>query len=101
VRRSPVCSFPTPFIAEREGCGDTWLASLGARIWDVDGNEYIDYLMMAGPIILDHNYPPLIERVIEVVQGEGIGSGWPTEWEIRSSELIIRHMKNVEMVRFL
>jgi glutamate-1-semialdehyde 2,1-aminomutase len=74
--------------------------SLGARVWDVDGNEYIDYLMMAGPIILGHNYPPLIEKVIEVIQGEGIGSGWTSEWEIKSAELIIRHMKNVEMVRF-
>lgn len=75
--------------------------SLGARVWDADDNEYIDYLMMAGPIILGHNYPPLIEKVIEVIQGEGIGTGWTSEWEIKSAELIIRHMKNVEMVRFL
>jgi len=74
--------------------------SLGARVWDVDDNEYIDYLMMAGPIILGHNYPPLIEKIVEVIQGEGIGSGWTSEWEIKSAELIIRHMKNVEMVRF-
>jgi glutamate-1-semialdehyde 2,1-aminomutase len=74
--------------------------SLGARVWDVDDNEYIDYLMMAGPIILGHNYPPLIEKIVEVIQGEGIGFGWTSEWEIKSSELIIRHMKNVEMVRF-
>ena len=82
---------PHPLTIER---------SLGARVWDVDGNEYIDYLMMAGPIILGHNYPPLIEKVVEVIQGEGIGSGWTSEWEIKSAELIIRHMKNVEMVRF-
>jgi glutamate-1-semialdehyde 2,1-aminomutase len=74
--------------------------SLGARVWDVDDNEYIDYLMMAGPIILGHNYPPLIEKVVEVIQGEGIGFGWTSEWEIKSAELIIRHMKNVDMVRF-
>jgi glutamate-1-semialdehyde 2,1-aminomutase len=74
--------------------------ALGPRVWDVDDNEYIDYLMMAGPIILGHNYPPLIEKVTEVIQGEGIGIGYTSEWEIKSSELIIRHMKNVDMVRF-
>lgn len=74
--------------------------SLGSRVWDADDNEYIDYLMMAGPIILGHNYPPLIEKVIDVIQGEGIGFGWTSEWEIKSSELIIQHMKNVDMVRY-
>jgi glutamate-1-semialdehyde 2,1-aminomutase len=74
--------------------------ALGDRVWDVDGNEFIDYLMMAGPIILGHNYPPLIEKVVEVLQGEGVGFGWTSEWEIKSSELIARHMKNVDMVRF-
>jgi len=82
---------PHPLTIER---------ALGARVWDADGNPYIDYLMMAGPIILGHNYPPLIEKVTEVIRGEGIGTGWTSEWEIKSAELIIRHMKNVEMVRF-
>jgi glutamate-1-semialdehyde 2,1-aminomutase len=82
---------PHPLTIER---------ALGARVWDADGNEYIDYLMMAGPIILGHNYPPLIEKVTHVIHGEGIGTGWTSEWEIKSAELIIRHMKNVDMVRF-
>jgi glutamate-1-semialdehyde 2,1-aminomutase len=83
---------PHPLTIER---------ALGPRVWDADGNGYIDYLMMAGPIILGHNHPPLIERVAEVMQGEGIGTGWTSEWEIKSAELIIQHMKNVDMVRFL
>ncbi len=74
--------------------------SLGSRMWDVDENEYIDFLMMAGPIVLGHNYPPLIEKILQVLQEEGIGSGWTSEWEIRASELIVRHMKNVDLVRF-
>ncbi len=74
--------------------------SLGSRMWDVDDNEYVDFLMMAGPILLGHNYPPLIEKVLQVLQEEGIGSGWTSEWEIRASELIASHMKNVELVRF-
>lgn len=74
--------------------------SLGSRMWDVDGNEYLDFLMMAGPVILGHNYPPLIEKVLDVVREEGIGSSWTSKWEIMASEQIIRHMKNVDMVRF-
>ena len=48
----------------------------GSKMFDVDGNEYVDYLMMAGPIILGHNYPPLIDAVVSVMKEEGIGSGW-------------------------
>jgi glutamate-1-semialdehyde aminotransferase len=57
---------PYPFIIKH---------ALGSKMWDVDENEYVDYLMMAGPIILGHNYPPLIERITEVINTEGIGSG--------------------------
>jgi len=74
--------------------------SLGSRMWDVDDNEYLDFFMMAGPIVLGHNYPPLIEKIIQVLREEGVGSGWTSEWEIKASEQIARHMKNVDLVRF-
>ncbi len=74
--------------------------ALGVKAWDVDGNRYLDYLMMAGPIILGHNYPPLMKEIINVLNDEGIGSGWTSEWEVKASELITSHMKNVGMVRF-
>ena len=74
--------------------------ALGSKMLDADSNEYIDYLMMAGPIILGHNFPPLIEKLIDVIREEGVGSGWTTEWEARGSEMIIRHMKTVERVRY-
>jgi len=88
-------------LANRNPYPLTIRKALGSRVWDADDNEYVDYLMMAGPIILGHNYPPLMEQVVEVIQNEGVGVGWTSEWETRSCELIIRHIKSVELVRFL
>jgi glutamate-1-semialdehyde 2,1-aminomutase len=72
----------------------------GSRAWDSDDNEYIDYLMMAGPIILGHNYAPLIEKVIDTMKTEGIGTGWTSEWEIKAAALIKKHMPSVELFRY-
>ncbi|MBU2513525.1 aminotransferase class III-fold pyridoxal phosphate-dependent enzyme [bacterium] len=74
--------------------------ALGTSMWDADNNEFIDYLMMAGPIILGHNYPSLIKEVIKVIEEEGIGSGWSSEWETKGAEIIIKHIKSVEQVRY-
>jgi glutamate-1-semialdehyde aminotransferase len=62
-------------------------SALGSKIWDVNGNEYTDYLMMAGPISLGHNYPPLIENVTRVIREEGVGTDWTSEWEIKAETL--------------
>lgn len=74
--------------------------ALGSRLTDEDGNEYVDYLMMAGPILLGHNYPPLLERVAEAVLQEGIGCGWTSRWEILAAEKIVGHIRSVDRVRF-
>lgn len=79
----------------------TFPKASGSKIWDADGNEYIDYVMMAGPIILGHHYEPLIEDVIRVIQSEGVGIGLMSEWEIKASQMICKHMKNIEKVRYL
>ena len=61
----------------------------GARMWDIDGNEYVDYLMGAGPIILGHNYQPLADKVIEhVLRKTGPVIGWYSEWETKAIEKI-------------
>ena len=41
---------------------------LGSKIWDVSGNEYIDWLMGSGPMILGHAFPSVIEAVIKAVE---------------------------------
>jgi glutamate-1-semialdehyde 2,1-aminomutase len=73
----------------------------GYRIWDVDGNEYIDYLMCGAPIILGHGYEPLDEKIIEVIREKGPATGLTSEYELLAAERIIHHMPGVEMVRFL
>ncbi len=59
-------------------------AARGCKVKDVDNNEYIDYLMMAGPIILGHNHPQLIKAVTGVINTEGIGTGWTSEYELKA-----------------
>jgi len=72
----------------------------GCRLTDADENGYIDYLMMAGPILLGHNYPPLLQKVTAAIQEEGIGSGWTSRWEILAAEKIAGHIRSVDKVRF-
>jgi glutamate-1-semialdehyde 2,1-aminomutase len=73
----------------------------GYKIWDVDGNEYIDYLMSGAPIILGHGFEPLDEKIIELIREKGPATGLTSEYELLAAEAIINHMPGVEMVRFL
>ena len=73
----------------------------GYRVWDVDGNEYIDYLMCGAPIILGHGFEPLDEKIIEIIREKGPATGLTSEYELLAAEEIIKHMPGVEMVRFL
>lgn len=74
--------------------------AFGSKIWDVDGNEYIDYVGSWGPMILGHAHP----RVIEALKHEaesGTSFGAPTELEVRMAELICSIMPSIEMVRMV
>lgn len=73
----------------------------GYRVWDVDGNEYVDYLMSGAPIILGHGFDELDERIIEIIREKGPATGLTSEYELLAAREIIRHMPSVEMVRFL
>ena len=72
----------------------------GSRLWDVDGNEYIDYVGSWGPMILGHAHPRVIEAVRRAC-GDGSSFGAPTEREVEMAELIHRIMPSVEMVRMV
>ncbi|MDP3065086.1 MAG: aminotransferase class III-fold pyridoxal phosphate-dependent enzyme, partial [Chloroflexota bacterium] len=92
---SPVRSFrgvggEPPFIARGKG----------ARVWDVDGNEYIDYVCSWGPLILGHAHPAIVEAVKRAAEG-GTSFGAPTEGEVELAELITQAMPSVEMVRLV
>ena len=73
----------------------------GYKIWDVDGNEYIDYLMCGAPIMLGHSYEPLDEKIVEIIRQKGPATGLTSEYELLAAAEIIKHMPGVEMVRFL
>jgi glutamate-1-semialdehyde 2,1-aminomutase len=73
----------------------------GYKVWDVDGNVYIDYLMCGAPIILGHSFEPLDEKIIEIIREKGPASGLTSEYELLAAQEIINHMPGVEMVRFL
>jgi len=73
---------------------------LGSKIYDSDGNEYIDYVGSWGPMILGHSNPQVVEKIEEVLRN-GTSFGAPTEGEIILSELICEALPSVEMIRLV
>ena len=89
---SPVRAIkPYPFYTERaEGC----------RIYDVDGNEYIDYCLAYGPMILGHTHPEVKQAIVEQAE-KGWLYGTPIELEVKFAELITSLYPSIEMLRFV
>jgi glutamate-1-semialdehyde 2,1-aminomutase len=71
----------------------------GALLFDVDGNRLIDYYLGAGPIILGHNPPAVVEAVMRQV-GRGVQLGGETVEEYTASRLVTEIVPCAEMVRF-
>src|SRR3954469_23251055 len=72
----------------------------GARIWDVDGKEYIDFVLSWGPLVLGHANPIVLDALDRAMQS-GTSFGMPTELEVRLGELIRERMPHIEMMRFV
>jgi glutamate-1-semialdehyde 2,1-aminomutase len=70
----------------------------GSRIFDVDGNSYVDYVMSYGPLILGHTHPNVVEALEKAVR-DGTTFGAPTELEIELAELVCEAVPSMEMVR--
>jgi len=70
----------------------------GARLYDVDGNEYIDYVGSWGPLILGHCHPEVMEALRKVLE-TGTSYGAPTERETELAELICEAFPSIEKVR--
>jgi glutamate-1-semialdehyde 2,1-aminomutase len=92
---SPVRAFRSvggtpPFIARGEG----------SRIYDIDGNAYIDYVLSWGPLILGHCFPPVIEALRSVLD-KGTSFGAPTEAEVELAQLIHECVPSIELVRLV
>src|SRR5215471_14969606 len=72
----------------------------GSRVFDADGNSYIDYVGSWGPHLLGHRFPAVIEALQEVLDA-GTSFGAPTEREIELAELIRSAVPSMEMVRLV
>ena len=70
----------------------------GAKIYDSEGREYIDYVLSWGPAILGHSHPAVVEAIVEAAK-RGTTYGAPTEMEIEMAELIVDAFPSIEMVR--
>ncbi len=91
---SPVRAFRgvggEPFVAAR---------GKGARVWDADGNDYIDYILSWGPLVLGHAPQVVLDALAKVMQ-DGTSFGMPTEREVDLADMIAARMPHLEMVRF-
>ncbi len=72
----------------------------GSRIFDADGNEYIDYIGSWGPLLLGHRHPEIVEAVERALAG-GTSFGAPTEREIDLAEIIRALVPSMEMLRLV
>ena len=92
---SPVRAFRgvggEPFVVER---GE------GPRIWDVDGTEYLDYVLSWGPLVHGHA-PRRVIAALETAMRRGTSFGIPTEGEVSLAEAVADRMPHVEMLRFV
>ena len=72
----------------------------GCRVWDADGNEYVDYVGSWGPLILGHADPGIL-RAVRAAMARGTSFGAPTEGEIELAEAIRRAVPSIERVRMV
>ena len=72
----------------------------GSRLIDVDGNEYIDYVLSWGPMILGHAHPTVVKALKEAVE-KGTSFGAPTALEIELARLIVKAFPSMEKIRMV
>ena len=81
----------SPYFAER---------GFGGHIWDIDGNEYIDFILGLGAVTVGYNNPEVNEAIISQLE-KGISFSQATELEVRLAEKLIEIIPCAEMVRFV
>ena len=72
----------------------------GSKLYDVDGNEFVDYIGSWGPHLFGHN-PPFIKKALKNALEAGTSFGAPTELEVKMAQLISELVPSVEMVRMV
>ena len=72
----------------------------GARVWDIDGNEYVDYVCSWGPLVLGHAHPRVVQAIRETC-ALGTSFGAPTQLETELAKKIVEMVPSVEKVRMV
>jgi glutamate-1-semialdehyde 2,1-aminomutase len=72
----------------------------GSRVWDVDGNEYVDFVASWGPMILGHAPDAVLDAVREQLE-RGTSYGAPCEAEVLMAEAVVEAVPSIEMVRMV
>lgn len=72
----------------------------GARLWDVDGNEYVDHLLALGPMIHGHAHPRMTDAVTSAIRDLSTMYALPYELEAEAAQAIVNAVPSVELVRF-
>jgi glutamate-1-semialdehyde 2,1-aminomutase len=83
--------YALPLVAER---GE------GGRVWDIDGQEYIDLNMAYGPLILGHRHPRVVAAVTRQITDSGSQLGFPTVISVRVAEKLKQLFPSMELLRF-
>jgi glutamate-1-semialdehyde 2,1-aminomutase len=73
---------------------------IGSRIRDVDGHEYVDYLLGLGPMILGHRHPAVTAAVSSAIETYGTCFGLPYELEIDAARKVVDAVPGVDLIRF-
>ncbi|MDA8387716.1 MAG: glutamate-1-semialdehyde 2,1-aminomutase [Nitrospiraceae bacterium] len=92
---SPVRAFKAvggtpPFISRAKG----------SRLYDVDGNEYIDYVLSWGPMVLGHAHPKVVSALRKAI-GRGTSYGAPTSLEVELAELVLKAYPSMDKIRMV
>src|SRR5713101_8135450 len=88
--RGPAVYSPGPIMLER---------GQGSRVWDADGNEYVDFMMSFGALIQGHAHPTLVS-VVSQAMAEGAHFAAATSAEVEAAERFRRMVPSAEVVRF-
>ena len=75
-------------------------SGLGAMIKDIDGNEYIDYVLSWGPLILGHSHPEVVQAIAETA-AKGCSFGAPSYTENKLAKLVLDRLPAMDMIRFV
>jgi len=83
------------------GCDPLFVKrAAGSKVYDVDGNEFVDFVCSWGPMILGHSHPEVV-AAIEKTLRDGTSFGAPCPLEIELAELVVNALPSVEKVRFV